>query len=119
MALMGGRGPKSRTFSDHQLNLCPFIQDDAGSGKGKEADPQVQAREILQERLDLYKIDIEELELNLRRNIILGGVFYFDMLNIPPQPKKVGDWIICQGCHYTDFHLESTCTFIGSIFKIG
>ena len=89
-----------RTFSDHQLNLCPFIQDDAGSGKEKEADSQVQAREILQERLDLYKIDIEELELNLRRNIILGGVFYFDMLNIPPQPKKVGDWIICQGCHY-------------------
>jgi hypothetical protein len=35
-------------------------------------------------------------ELNLRRNIILGGVFYFDMLNIPPQPKRVGDWIICQ-----------------------
>ena len=88
-----------RTFSDHQLNLCAFIQDDVGSGKEKEADSQVQAREILQERLDLYKIDIEELELNLRRNIILGGVFYFDMLNIPPQPKKVGDWIICQGCH--------------------
>ena len=31
-----------------------------------------------------------------RRNIILGGVFYFDMLEIPPQPKKVGNWVICQ-----------------------
>ncbi len=59
-------------------------------------DAQQQVKEILQERIDLYKIDIGEHELNLRRNIILGGVFYFDMLNIPPQPKRVGDWIICQ-----------------------
>ena len=73
------------------------MQDDDGTGNKKDTESQVQAKEILQERLDLYKIDIEELELNLRRNIILGGVFYFDMLNIPPQPKKVGDWIICQG----------------------
>ena len=62
----------------------------------KRKDPQQKVKEILQERIDLYKIEIEENELNLRRNIILGGVFYFDMLEIPPQPKKVGNWIICQ-----------------------
>ena len=62
----------------------------------KERDAQTQVKEIMQERLDLYKIDIDEGELNLRRNTILGGVFYFDMLQIPPQPKKVGHWIICQ-----------------------
>jgi hypothetical protein len=49
----------------------------------REKDPQQQAKEILQERMDLYKIDIDENELNLRRNIILGGVFYFDILDIP------------------------------------
>ena len=32
----------------------------------------------------------------MRRNIILGGVYYFDMLKIPPQPKRVGNWVICQ-----------------------
>ena len=56
-------------------------------GSSKEKDT---AKEVLQERIDLYKIDIDENELNLRRNTILGGVFYFDMLQIPPQPKKVG-----------------------------
>ena len=50
----------------------------------------------MQERLDLYKVEIEENELNLRRNIILGGIFYFDMLQIPPQPKRIANWIICQ-----------------------
>ena len=68
-------------------------QAQAGS---KERDAQTQVKEIMQERLDLYKIDIEEGELNLRRNTILGGVFYFVMLQIPPQPKKVGHWVICQ-----------------------
>ncbi len=43
-----------------------------------------------------FKVEIEENELNLRRNIILGGVYYFDMLQIPPQPKRVGNWVICQ-----------------------
>ena len=46
--------------------------------------------------MNLPQVDIEENELNLRRNIILGGVYYFDMLQIPPQPKRVGNWIICQ-----------------------
>ncbi len=44
-------------------------------------------------------LDFFFLSLSLfpcRRNIILGGVFYFDMLEIPPQPKKVGNWVICQ-----------------------
>ena len=36
-----------------------------------------------------YKVKIDEFELNLRRNRIMGGVIYFDMLYIPPQPKKV------------------------------
>ena len=62
----------------------------------KEKDAQSQVKQILEERIDLYKVGIEENELNLRRNIILGGVFYFDMLQIPPQPKRVGNWVICQ-----------------------
>lgn len=62
----------------------------------KNREAQSQVKEILQERLDLYKVEIDENELNLRRNIILGGVFYFDMLQIPPQPKRIANWIICQ-----------------------
>jgi hypothetical protein len=26
----------------------------------------------------------------------MGGVIYFDMLYIPPQPKKVAQWVICE-----------------------
>ena len=40
----------------------------------------------------IYKVVIDENELNLRRNRIMGGVMYFDMLNIPPQPKKVSKY---------------------------
>ena len=64
--------------------------------QSKNKESQSQVKEILQERLDLYKVEIEENELNLRRNIILGGIFYFDMLQIPPQPKRIANWIICQ-----------------------
>ncbi len=71
-------------------------QQQQGATERRDKDPQLAAKELMQERLDLYKIDIEENELNLRRNIILGGVLYFDMLEIPPQPKKVGNWVICQ-----------------------
>ena len=71
-------------------------EEDSMAGMSKEKDAQTQVKEILQERIDLYKVDIDENELNLRRNIILGGVFYFDMLQIPPQPKKIGNWVICQ-----------------------
>lgn len=60
----------------------------------KERDPQQVQKELLQERLDLYYIDVSDHELNLRRNIILGGVFYFDILHIPPQPKRVGLWVM-------------------------
>ena len=80
------------------IDSCAFseAEEDAEAERLRNRDPQQLAKEILQERIDLYKIEIEENELNLRRNIILGGVFYFDMLEIPPQPKRVGDWIICQ-----------------------
>ena len=61
--------------------------------QSKNKESQSQVKEILQERLDLYKVEIDENELNLRRNIILGGVFYFDMLQIPPQPKRIANWI--------------------------
>ena len=34
--------------------------------------PADTAKEVLEERISLYKIDIDESELNLRRNTILG-----------------------------------------------
>ena len=68
----------------------------AAKEQSQVAKEQSQVKQILEERIDLYKVDIEENELNLRRNIILGGVYYFDMLQIPPQPKRVGNWVICQ-----------------------
>ena len=69
----------------------------AGIGGGAtRKDKDSNLKQIMQERFDLYKVPYEENELNLRRNIILGGVFFFDMLQIPPQPKRISNWIICQ-----------------------
>ena len=73
-----------------------FVLEAIAKEQSKNKESQSQVKEILQERLDLYKVEIDENELNLRRNIILGGVFYFDMLQIPPQPKRIANWIICQ-----------------------
>ena len=83
---------------DKQLEVQKSVEEDVAAAKEQSqvAKEQSQVKQILEERIDLYKVDIEENELNLRRNIILGGVYYFDMLQIPPQPKRVGNWVICQ-----------------------
>ena len=62
----------------------------------EDKDPATKAKEKLQQRIDMYKVKCDEFELNLRRNRIMGGVIYFDMLYIPPQPKKVANWVICE-----------------------
>ena len=62
----------------------------------EDKDPATKAKEKLQQRIDMYKVKCDEFELNLRRNRIMGGVIYFDMLFIPPQPKKVANWVICE-----------------------
>ena len=81
----------------------------------EDKDPATKAQEKLQQRIDMYKVKCilftelllnygfdeyqvkcDEFELNLRRNRIMGGVIYFDMLYIPPQPKKVANWVICE-----------------------
>ena len=40
--------------------------------------------------------DIQEDEdvVDLRGNHVTGGIFYFNLLNLPPQPKTVNSWII-------------------------
>ncbi len=37
---------------------------------------------------------LHENELNLRNFAILGGVYQFHLLEIPPQPKTRGNWVI-------------------------
>ena len=86
-----------KSNANFQLSFIHFsISEAIAKEQSKNKESQSQVKEILQERLDLYKVEIDENELNLRRNIILGGVFYFDMLQIPPQPKRIANWIICQ-----------------------
>ena len=35
--------------------------------------------------------------VDLRAYAVLGGVFHFNLLHLPPQPKVVKDWTITQG----------------------
>ena len=35
--------------------------------------------------------------VDLRAYCVLGGVFHFNLLHLPPQPKQIKDWIITQG----------------------
>lgn len=40
--------------------------------------------------------DFEEDDdvIDLRANHIVGGVFHFDLMALPPQPKAVNTWVI-------------------------
>ena len=35
--------------------------------------------------------------IDLRAYEVVGGVFYFNLVNMPPQPKVAGHWTITQG----------------------
>jgi hypothetical protein len=37
---------------------------------------------------------LHENELNLRNFAILGGVYHFNLLQIPSQPKDRGNWTV-------------------------
>ena len=45
--------------------------------------------------------DLQEDEdvVDLRGNHLTGDVFHFNLLNLPPQPKTVNNWIITM-CKY-------------------
>ncbi|KAH3877276.1 dynein axonemal intermediate chain 7-like isoform X2 [Dreissena polymorpha] len=38
--------------------------------------------------------DEDEDVVDLRANHVLGGVFHFNLMSLPPQPKIVNDWVI-------------------------
>ena len=35
--------------------------------------------------------------IDLRAYEVVGGIFYFNLINMPPQPKSGGQWTITQG----------------------
>ena len=41
--------------------------------------------------------DGDEDAVDLRGYHILGGVFHFDLLQLPPQPKVAESWILTEG----------------------
>ena len=48
------------------------------------------------EPLEFDDFDGDDDAIDLRAYHILGGVFYFDLLHLPPQPKNVKNWVITQ-----------------------
>ena len=38
--------------------------------------------------------DEDEDVMDLRANHVLGGVFHFNLMALPPQPKIVNNWVI-------------------------
>ena len=39
----------------------------------------------------------EEVELNLREYAVVGGVFYLDLLHVPPDIHRIGSLVVMQG----------------------
>ena len=48
------------------------------------------------EPLDLEDFDGEDDVIDLRAYHVVGGVYHFNLLHLPPQPKNVNDWVITQ-----------------------
>ena len=48
------------------------------------------------EPIDCDDFDGDDEEVDLRAYQVVGGIFHFDLLNLPPQPKTVNTWIITQ-----------------------
>ena len=52
----------------------------------------------------------------------MAGVIVFDMLYIPPQPKKVANWVICELEHpqvyvYNFTPLYTSCTIMSNCIQ--
>ena len=46
------------------------------------------------EPLEWEDFEEEEDVVDLRANDIVGGVFHFDLMSLPPQPKTMNKWIV-------------------------
>jgi len=44
--------------------------------------------------------DEDEDVMDLRANHALGGVFHFNLMTLPPQPKTVNNWVITRCMQY-------------------
>lgn len=49
---------------------------------------------VAPEPLEWEDFDEDEDVMDLRANHVLGGVFHFNLITLPPQPKIVNNWII-------------------------
>lgn len=51
------------------------------------------------EPLEYEDFEEEEDVVDLRANDIVGGVFHFNLMSLPPQPKTMNKWIVtrCKG----------------------
>lgn len=77
--------------------------DEDGDEEPKEEEPQEEAVPLEEdyeiktpEPLEFDDFDGDDDAIDLRAYHILGGVFYFDLLHLPPQPKNVKNWVITQ-----------------------
>jgi len=55
----------------------------------------------LLEPVDYEDFDGDETTVDLRAYRIVGGVLYFNLLQMPPQPKVIRGWTITQCMFFT------------------
>ncbi|XP_035703151.1 neurofilament heavy polypeptide-like [Folsomia candida] len=91
-----GKG-KSKSKSRSKSGGSKKSKKKGGKSKSKDRHKKTEA-ELAKERERAEKSkfipQLQENELNLRNYVILGGVYQFNLLEIPPQPKNRGNWVI-------------------------
>ncbi|XP_059174168.1 dynein axonemal intermediate chain 7 homolog isoform X3 [Physella acuta] len=94
-------GSPEDVSSIDNIGLHPMISDT----EEPREETEVEVQEILEEDyadpptpvpLDYEDFDEEDDIVDLRAYDVVGGVYQFNLLNLPPQPKNAGSWTITQ-----------------------
>ncbi|KAL5006456.1 hypothetical protein ScPMuIL_015262 [Solemya velum] len=91
--------------SEDTTDLMAALNDLEKEQNGEQEEEEVEEK-VEEEAVDEYDdpdtpepIEWEDLQedddvVDLRANHVLGGVFHFNLLNLPPQPKSMKSWVI-------------------------
>ncbi|XP_064600678.1 dynein axonemal intermediate chain 7-like [Liolophura sinensis] len=76
-------------------------EEETGSQDGKGEEPKEEEEEpwedpVTPEPPEWEDFDGDDDEVDLRAYHVIGGVFHFNLLHLPPQPKTVNNWTMTQ-----------------------
>ncbi|KAK2146360.1 hypothetical protein LSH36_614g02029 [Paralvinella palmiformis] len=97
-------GVSREETQDVMAALNALEEEAAEEEENKDEEQKEEDDEPLEEDFEVKTPEPEEFDdfdgdedaIDLRANHVLGGVFFFNLINLPPQPRNVENWVITQ-----------------------